>query len=83
MYLTHRLTILSDPGDEPEVTQNGIEFVTRLLIKSPVTFLQLSASGAAEFFFLFALQVLDGKEPLPKAAAADFWVCNSYQTTHS
>jgi hypothetical protein len=28
-----------------------------------------------EFFFIFTLKVLVGKEPLPKAAAADFWVC--------
>lgn len=27
-----------------------------------------------EFFFLFSLKVLDGKEPLPKGAAAEFWV---------
>lgn len=27
-----------------------------------------------EFFFLFSIKVLDGKEPLPKGAAAEFWV---------
>lgn len=38
-----------------------------------------------EFLFLFAIKLLDGKEPLPKAAAAEFWVslfddksCNEY-----
>jgi len=60
---------------DPEVTQNGIEFVTRLLPKTPLSLLQLQPAEAAEFFFLFTLQVLDGSEPLPKAAAAEFWVC--------
>ncbi|RNJ55254.1 hypothetical protein D7B24_008867 [Verticillium nonalfalfae] len=36
-------------------------------------FLDPGLSGSAEFFYLFALRVLDGREPLPKAAAADFW----------
>ncbi|KAM0550766.1 hypothetical protein ACHAPJ_008629 [Fusarium lateritium] len=58
---------------DPELSQNGIEFVTRLLNKRPVTLLRLEPSNAAEFFFLFTLQVLDGKEPLPKASAAEFW----------
>ncbi|KAF5026395.1 hypothetical protein F66182_1523 [Fusarium sp. NRRL 66182] len=58
---------------DPELTQNGIDFVTRLLNKRPVTLLRLEPSNAAEFFFLFTLQVLDGKEPLPKASAAEFW----------
>ncbi|KAL9941741.1 hypothetical protein ACHAQF_008015 [Verticillium nonalfalfae] len=39
-------------------------------------FLDPGLSGSAEFFYLFALRVLDGREPLPKAAAADFWVRN-------
>lgn len=60
---------------DPEVTQNGIEFVTRLLPKTPGSLLQLQPAEAAEFFFIFTLQVLDGSEPLPKAAAAEFWVC--------
>ncbi|KAG9502348.1 hypothetical protein J7337_005175 [Fusarium musae] len=58
---------------DTELTQNGIDFVTRLLNKRPVTLLHLQPSDAAEFFFLFTLQVLDGKEPLPKASAAEFW----------
>ncbi|EXM22218.1 hypothetical protein FOTG_10170 [Fusarium oxysporum f. sp. vasinfectum 25433] len=59
---------------DTELTQNGIDFVTRLLNKRPITLLRLQPSDAAEFFFLFTLQVLDGKEPLPKASAAEFWV---------
>ncbi|UKZ78094.1 hypothetical protein TrVFT333_005828 [Trichoderma virens FT-333] len=52
---------------------NGIDLVSRLLTRSPGTFIGLEPSDAIEFFFLFTLQVLDGKEPLPKAAAAEFW----------
>ncbi|RFN45112.1 hypothetical protein FIE12Z_10637 [Fusarium flagelliforme] len=58
---------------DPELSQNGIDFVTRLLNKRPVTLLRLEPSNAAEFFFLFTLEVLDGKEPLPKTSAAEFW----------
>lgn len=59
---------------ETELVQNGIEFTSRLLRKHPRTLLELQPSDAAEYFFLLTLQVLDGKEPLPKAAAAEFWV---------
>lgn len=70
--LTVNFTI--DYEVDTELTQNGIDFVTRLLNKRPITLLRLQPSDAAEFFFLFTLQVLDGKEPLPKASAAEFWV---------
>ncbi|KAG5930683.1 hypothetical protein E4U42_000023 [Claviceps africana] len=61
------------PEYDPELSQNGIEFASRLLIKSPNTLLALQPPTTAEFFFLFSIQVLDGNEPLPKAAAAEFW----------
>jgi hypothetical protein len=67
----------AEPGAEPELVQNGIDLVSRLLTRSPATFIGLEPSDAIEFFFLFTLQVLDGKEPLPKAAAAEFWVSNN------
>ncbi|OAQ80425.1 armadillo-type fold protein [Purpureocillium lilacinum] len=67
------LFTLLKPENDPELSQNGIEFASRLLSKSPVTVLSLQPSDAAEFLFLFTLRVLDGKEPLPKGAAADFW----------
>jgi hypothetical protein len=64
----------TEPAAEPELVQNGIDLVSRLLTRSPSTFVSLEPSDAIEFFFLFTLQVMDGKEPLPKAAAAEFWV---------
>lgn len=64
-----------DPEHDPELSQNSIDFACRLLSKSPTTLLTLQPTTAAEYFFLFTIQVLDGSEPLPKAAAAEFWVC--------
>lgn len=66
------------PEIDPELSQTAIEFVTHLLSKSPLTLLHLQPSTIAEFFFFFTLKVLDGKEPLPKAAAAEFWVSLLY-----
>lgn len=64
----------SAPENDTELTQNGIEFVGRILYKTPGTLLLSTSSELIEFFFVFTLKVLVGKEPLPKAAAADFWV---------
>ncbi|KYK55909.1 Armadillo-type fold protein [Drechmeria coniospora] len=58
---------------DPELTQNGIEFATTLLTTEPVTILRPELALAVEYFMPFTLRVLDGKEPLPKGAAADFW----------
>ncbi|KAM0275839.1 hypothetical protein ACHAQH_007349 [Verticillium albo-atrum] len=69
-----RQDVNDKPEGDTELTQNAIEFVTRLTAKSPAILLDPDLSGSAEFLFLFALRVLDGREPLPKAAAADFWV---------
>jgi hypothetical protein len=72
--LIHTLNFTTGHEADPELSQNGIDFVTRLLNKRPITLLRLEPSNAAEFFFLFTLEVLDGKEPLPKTSAAEFWV---------
>ncbi|PNY23890.1 Importin beta-like protein [Tolypocladium capitatum] len=63
----------SEPEYDPELAQNGIDFASRLLAKTAVTVLGLQPADAAEFLFMFTIRVLDGKEPLPKGAAADFW----------
>ncbi|PTB61824.1 ARM repeat-containing protein [Trichoderma citrinoviride] len=72
-WLIGLLKQLPEPAADPELVQNGIDLVSRLVTRSPGTFIGLEPSDAIEFFFLFTLQVLDGKEPLPKAAAAEFW----------
>ncbi|KAF4972621.1 hypothetical protein FZEAL_9564 [Fusarium zealandicum] len=73
LWVVGLLKQLPNPEADPELSQNGIEFVTRLLSKCPIILLRLEPQNAAEFFFFFTLQVLDGKEPLPKASAAEFW----------
>ncbi|KAK1756246.1 armadillo-type protein [Echria macrotheca] len=66
------LQSLPEPESDTEITQNAINLVEKILPKYPsVVFEQ--PSQLLEFFFLFTLRVLDGKEPLPKGAAADFW----------
>ncbi|RDA90713.1 hypothetical protein CP533_2773, partial [Ophiocordyceps camponoti-saundersi (nom. inval.)] len=64
---------LPDPECDPELTQNGIEFASRILARDPLVILGLRPAEAAEFFLMFTINVLDGREPLPKVAAADFW----------
>ena len=74
VYSKLSANLITAPEAHPELSQTAIEFVTHLLSKGPLTLLQLQPSSMAEFFFFFTLRVLDGKEPLPKAAAAEFWV---------
>ncbi|KAK0384775.1 hypothetical protein NLU13_7253 [Sarocladium strictum] len=64
---------LEAPENDTELTQNGIDFVGRILYKAPAFMLLLTPPASLEFFFIFTLKVLVGKEPLPKAAAAEFW----------
>ncbi|KAI5457922.1 armadillo-type protein [Mariannaea sp. PMI_226] len=73
LWVVGLLKQLPNPETDPEVSQNGIEFVSRLMSKRPIILLRLEPQDAAEFFFFFTLQVLDGKEPLPKASASEFW----------
>ncbi|KAJ2984209.1 hypothetical protein NQ176_g127 [Zarea fungicola] len=62
-----------DISAEPEVAQNAMEIASRMISREPTVLLQAQPSDMAEYFFLFTLQALDGNEPLPKAAAAEFW----------
>lgn len=39
--------------------------------------MQIQPTSDLEYFFMFVLKVLDGKEPLPKASACEFWVSPS------
>jgi hypothetical protein len=47
------------------------------MMKRPDVLFGLQPTASLEFFFLFTLKVLNGREPLPKNAAADFWVRTS------
>ena len=59
--------------DDPELTQSCIELVQKAMIRRPDVFMSQS-SESLEFIFSLALNLLNGNEPLPKAAAAEFWV---------
>lgn len=72
-WIVSLLKALPEPETDSELAQNGIEFVHRSVTKNPEVLLGLQPTEDLEFFFLFALKVLNGKEPLPKGAAADFW----------
>ena len=63
-----------DPDADTEIAVNGINFVDKVISKYPEILFNAQPSQLIEFFFLFTLKVLDGTEPLPKNAAAEFWV---------
>ncbi|CAK7212381.1 member of the karyopherin-beta [Sporothrix bragantina] len=67
------LQTLPEPNADTELAQRGIEFIDSVLGKSLGALLCVEPSSQLEFFFMFTLKVLDGREPLPKAAACDFW----------
>lgn len=71
------LQALPEPDADTELTQRGIEFIDRVMQKNAAALLRVEPSSQLEFFFMFTLKVLDGREPLPKGASADFWVGSS------
>jgi hypothetical protein len=70
--------LILEPGHDPEIAQDGIEFLNRLLPKYLHMFLNHQPPNALEFMFMFTLKALAGNDPLPKAAACDFWVRSSH-----
>jgi hypothetical protein len=66
--------VFTEPDSDTEVSQNGIVLVEKIMARYPEVLFQLQPPQLLEFFFMFTLKVLNGKEPLPKIAAADFWV---------
>ncbi|KAL2753843.1 hypothetical protein ACRALDRAFT_1043928 [Sodiomyces alcalophilus JCM 7366] len=72
-WMVNLLQQLSEPDQDPELAQSGIDFATRLLLKHPAVFFRRQSTTSVEILVAFALKVLEGREPLPKAAAAEFW----------
>jgi hypothetical protein len=68
-----------DPEIDPELSQYGIEFARRVLLRRPEVLISQPAN-VLEFLFTFAMSLLDGNEPLPKTAAAEFWVRQPYKS---
>lgn len=71
--LDHSADDSIEPEQDPELTQYGLEFARTVMTKRP-DILMSQPANILEFLFEFAIKVLHGNEPLPKAAAADFWV---------
>ncbi|KAI1074084.1 armadillo-type protein [Whalleya microplaca] len=63
---------LQGPEDDPELAQYGIEFTQRVMARHP-QILMSQPANSLEFLFMLAIKLLDGNEPLPKAAATEFW----------
>lgn len=68
------LTKLAEPEADTELAPNSIDFVHRVMVKQPEVLFSLQPASSLEFFLLFTLKVLNGRQPLPKNAATDFWV---------
>ncbi|KAL2156546.1 hypothetical protein VTH82DRAFT_1291 [Thermothelomyces myriococcoides] len=67
------LQALPEPEADTEISVNGINFVDKVMSKYPDVLFHPHHAPLLEFFFLFTIKVLDGNEPLPKAAASEFW----------
>lgn len=72
-WVINMLSSLPEPESDTEVAQNGICFVDKIMTRYPEVMFQIQPSQMLEFFFMFSLKVLNGKEPLPKTASAEFW----------
>lgn len=67
-----------EPSNDPEIAQNAIEFLHRL-ITSYTNVLLSQHSSTLEPLVFFTLKALTGSDPLPKIAAADFWVPQTFR----
>ncbi|KAH6624230.1 armadillo-type protein [Chaetomium sp. MPI-SDFR-AT-0129] len=67
------LQALPQPEADTEISLNGINFVDKIMSKYSDVLFHPHHEQLIEFFFLFSIKVLDGNEPLPKGAAAEFW----------
>jgi hypothetical protein len=74
MCLNAVANALLEPSNDPEIAQNGIDLLYRL-IPTYVNNLLSHQPSSLEFLFVFTLKALTGSDPLPKISAADFWVC--------
>jgi hypothetical protein len=73
---TKMLMYIEDPNNDPEIAQNGVDFLYRLIPAHVKNLLNYQSSGL-EFVFIFTLKALTGSNPLPKFAAVEFWVCSA------
>ncbi|POS85654.1 hypothetical protein EPUL_001440, partial [Erysiphe pulchra] len=61
-----------DPAIDSEISQAGIEFMHRLIPRHFNILLRDNLPKSLDLF-MFALRAIQGTEPLPRSAAAEFW----------
>ncbi|CCC13967.1 hypothetical protein SMACR_08088 [Sordaria macrospora] len=72
-WVIQMLSSLPEPESDTEVAQNGICFVDKIMTRYPEVVFHVQPPQMLEYFFMFSLRVLNGREPLPKTASAEFW----------
>ncbi|KAB8349659.1 hypothetical protein FH972_023678 [Carpinus fangiana] len=63
----------SQPVDDPDIALRIVEFLERIISNESEQLMQLD-EGVLETYFLYVLGTLQIHNPLPKAAAAKFWI---------
>lgn len=71
-WVTSLLQKLGDPAIDSEISQAGIEFMHRLIPRHINLLLSDNLPKSLDLF-MFALRAIQGVEPLPRSAAAEFW----------
>lgn len=69
------IQVLGNPAEDPEVAQNLIDVAIRILRYDEGALIQAIPPELLNMTCEFAIQALRGPHPMPKRAAAGFWVC--------
>lgn len=75
--LSHVATLmheLSDPREDPEIAQACVEVLTRYMPRYTSVLVNFQSPAALEVALNFTIMCIKAPEPLPKRAAATFWV---------
>ncbi|PQE11948.1 hypothetical protein CJF31_00000059 [Rutstroemia sp. NJR-2017a BVV2] len=69
-----------EPSNDPEIADTSIQFLQRLIStpKNVHVLLNHEPKSSLEQIFMFTLKALTGRDPLPKASSAEFWVGSSF-----
>lgn len=63
-----------DPHQDPEIAQNCVDFLSRLVPRYVNVMVQFEPSELLQGLLIFTLKCLAGGDILPKRSAAGFWV---------
>ncbi|KAL3425767.1 hypothetical protein PVAG01_02558 [Phlyctema vagabunda] len=72
-WVSQLLQNVTDPSNDTEIAQNGIDFIKGLIPSYLDIFVKYEPSSVVEYLLMFTLKALTGKDFLPKIAAAEFW----------